>query len=135
MMKVSIEVIPHKMQRYETAGDWWWEAVAKDHKEHVLNIRISFLGDWRYEMAIALHELVEVLVCKAKGISQKAVDTFDAQYERDRARGKYSAEQEPGDDPDSPYHLEHSVATAVERIFIFAVGASWKEYDAAVMSL
>ena len=127
-MNVSIKVIPHSEQRYETCGDWQW-------KGDTLEITVSALGNWKYEMAVALHELIEVLLCKHSGITQKSADAFDIAYEKDRLRGKYTADQEPGDDPDAPYSLQHSFATGIERMFIFAVGASWGSYNSAITSL
>ena len=128
MKGIEIKVIPHDKQRYETVGDWFYN-------DSILCIRVSDMGNWKYEMAVALHELIEVLICKSKGITQKACDDFDMKYEDDRAIGKYTSDQEPGDDPHSPYHMEHSLATAVERMFIFSVGESWAAYNAKVSSM
>lgn len=125
MRRVSIEVIDHSDQRYETVGDW----IIDDDS---LTIRVSDLGDWRYNMAVAVHELVEVLLCKNNGVVQVAVDAFDIKFERDRAVGDFS---EPGDDRSAPYHNEHCFATAVERMLIAAMRLSWMDYDAAVNAI
>ena len=122
-MKITIETIPHDRQRYPTAGDWQIDSSGD------ITIRVSELGDWRKEAAIAVHELVEVLLCKNDGVSQSAVDAFDVQY----AAGW--APFEPGDDPRSPYARQHCFATAVERMLIAAFGMSWAEYEGAVEAL
>jgi len=121
-MKVVIETIPHDQQRYPTVGDWTWEG-------DTLKIFISEMGDWRYEMLVAFHELAECLICKQRGITQGSVDTFDIAYEVKRQDGDDS---EPGDDPSAPYYQEHQFATCVERLLALQLGVDWKTYDAAI---
>jgi hypothetical protein len=122
-MKIIIETIPHDQHRYETVGDWWFE------KPDTLQIRVSAMGDWKKEACVAVHELVEVLICKYDGVSQESVDAFDQNYEALRPEGDTS---EPGDDPRAPYTKQHCIATGVERLLCAALGLSWKEYDDTV---
>lgn len=126
-MKIVIETIPHDKQRYETVGDWW---VEKD--TNVLQIRVSEMGDDRYHFLVALHELVEATLCNDRGISVLEVDEFDKAFEAKRPAGNTD---EPGDDPDAPYHLEHGFATGIERLLASALGLNWTDYDDAVMAL
>jgi hypothetical protein len=119
-MKIVLETIPHDQQRYDTAGDWWF---APDGS---LQIRVSEMGDEQYEEMVAVHELIEVLLCKAHGVGQHAVDDFDRAY---------TGDGEPGDEEGSPYRDEHCFATAVERMLCAAMGRSWAEYDDAVSAL
>ncbi|HXI49013.1 MAG TPA: hypothetical protein VNH39_10525 [Steroidobacteraceae bacterium] len=125
-MRITIEVIKHEDQRYPTVGDWLWP------NEHNLLIRVSELGDWRKEAAVAVHELVEAILCKADGVAAAAVDAFDRAYEADRPP---LDDSEPGDDPTAPYHRQHCFATAVERMLIAALGMPWAEYEQAVEAL
>lgn len=126
-VNINIEIIPHDQHRYETVGDWWFD------EKGVLQIRVSKLGDnWKAESAIVVHELCEVLLCKARGISQESVDAFDKQYEAKRPDGD---ESEPGDDPQAPYRNEHCFATGIERMLIAAFGMSWKDYEDEINSL
>ena len=118
-MKITIETVPHGNQRYATVGDW---LVAVDD----IFIRVSETGDWRYNAAVAVHELVEALLCRNDDVSQAEVDRFDMGF-----RG----EGEPGDAQDAPYARQHCFATAVERMLIAAFGLSWAEYDKAVEAL
>ena len=60
-MRIQIETVPHAQQRYETTGDWWWDP------DDTLQMRVSALADWRHSVLIAVHELVEALLCKAQG--------------------------------------------------------------------
>jgi hypothetical protein len=119
-MHVTIQTIPHSDQRYPTVGDWVWV------DEHNLVIRVSHLGERRYETLIAVHELVEAVLCRERGIAEEVVVAFDMGYEGDG---------EPGDEPDSPYHREHAEATTIERHLALLMGVCWDEYDNAVSAL
>ena len=93
-MIITIETIPHASQRYDTVGDWIWE------DENYLRIRVSSMGRRRYAALVAVHELVEALLCWERGITTEMVDTFDKAFEAGRPEGN---EDEPGDDPTCPY--------------------------------
>jgi len=120
LIDINIRVIPHSAQRYDTVGDWYYEGPNK------LFIRVSELGDWRMEVAVAVHELVEWILCERGKITESEVDRFDKTFEGDG---------EPGDDPRAPYHRQHCIATGIERILIALLGVSWKVYDDKVNSL
>ena len=124
-MKVTIEVIPNENQRYPTVGDWQWDG---DN----LTISVSAIGDWRYEMLVAFHELAECLICNHRGISQESVDEFDKRYEAARLEGDVS---EPGDSIAAPYYREHQFATCVERLLALELGVEWNKYDEVVSGL
>lgn len=124
-MKVTIEVIRHEDQRYPTVGDWIWNG-------DDLTIYVSDMGDWRYNMLVAFHELAECLICKYKGIEQATVDKFDIQYEELRMKGDVS---EPGDSLMAPYYSEHQFATCVERLLSRELGVEWNKYDEVVSGL
>jgi hypothetical protein len=125
MREVSIKVVPHGEQRYETVGDWTIDG-------EKLTITVSDLGDWRYNMAVAVHELVEAILCEDAGVNQADVDRFDIDFERKRSEGDMS---EPGDDALAPYQNEHCFATAVERMLIAALNVAWSQYDKTVLSI
>jgi hypothetical protein len=125
-MKITIETIPHEQQRYPTIGDWVFDGKGD------LTIRVSALGDWRYEALIAVHELVEVLLCKHQGVSQEAVDQFDLEFERKRTEDDTA---EPGDALEAPYRKQHCFATGVERLLASELGVGWKEYEERINTL
>ena len=62
---------------------------------------------------IALHELVEVMLCRQRGITQQAVDDFDMAFKGDG---------EPGDEPDAPYRREHQFANKIENMVAHEMG-------------
>jgi len=126
-MRITIETIRHEDQRYPTCGDWMF--IDDTH----LRIRVSDMGDWRKEAAVAIHELVEAVLCRNDGVAEDAVDAFDIAYEKDRA--PHLEMGEPGDSPHAPYHRQHCFATGVERMLIAALGVPWAEHEAATEKL
>lgn len=121
---IEVKVIAHNEQRYDTAGDWWI-----DEGWH---IRVSQLGNWRYNFLVAFHELLECAWCKWKGVKQADVDAFDVAYEANRRPGDVS---EPGDHPRAPYRVGHQFASLAERLAAFALGVDWIDYEAAINAL
>jgi hypothetical protein len=124
-MNIAIIIIPHAEQRYPTVGDWFF--LGDD-----LQIRVSKLSDWRYEMLVARHELDEAILCEHEGITQKVVDDFDEKFEAARTANDDS---EPGDSPLAPYRRPHFRATTNERIMADALGVNWQEYEAELNSM
>lgn len=119
-------VVPHSLQRYETVGDW------EINRNGKLKITVSELGNEKYEKLVALHELVEVILCEAAGITDGQVTDFDKAFEARREEGNTD---EPGDDPHSPYRHEHRIATIVEMIVADALGVDWRDYEEKINAL
>lgn len=128
-MNVEIKVIPHDAQAYETCGNWRF-----DQNGNLL-IEVSDTGNWKHAALIALHEFIEVCLCKDRSIIQEAVDAFDLNYEKERKEGKHSPQDEPGDDPAAPYRKEHSIATGIERIMAAELNVDWGEYEKVIVAL
>jgi len=117
-LTVRIETIAHQDQRYDTCGDWWFTP-----DNGALEMRISALGDTRYEMLVAMHELTEALSCLFAGITTQQVDRFDLRW---KPHGLYD---EPGDDPKAPYHHQHDAGIVVERFLAQQWGVDWQQYE------
>lgn len=124
-MKIIITVINHNEQRYPTVGDWIEIGDG-------LQINVSHLSDWRYEVLIGVHEVIEALLCKHRKINQEIVDKFDTQFEALRFSGDTT---EPGDHPDAPYRNEHFFATSIERLVAAELNVDWAKYEAEVQAL
>lgn len=130
-MKIVIETIPHAKQRYPTCGDWYFEP------DGTLQIKVSDEIGRQSSGLVAIHELIEVFLCSRgmtlsrseEGLLTYRVDEFDKKYQGDLK------EEEPGDDPKAPYHIEHSIATAVERLLCAKLGIAWKHHDDRVANL
>jgi len=106
MHNIRIEFIQHKFQRYDTAGDWFY-----DHNGDLV-IRVSIdhpeFAKKEEHYLVALHELIEALSCDKNGINQDQVDEFDM--------GVGQHLEEPGEHKDAPYRKEHMFAMLVENL-------------------
>ena len=119
-MKTVIKTILHKEQFYPTIGDWGFMPDGN------LIIKVSDMSNPDYEFLVGLHELVEAYLCKKAGIDQQDVTNFDIAFECNRKEGNVD---EPGNDPQAPYHQQHIYATIVEKDMARALGVNWEEYD------
>ncbi len=127
-MKITIETIPHLEQRYNTCGDWVFDSDGN------LTIRVSDTGNWRYGACLALHELVEALLCKSSGVTTEQVDVFDINWK------PFGSFEEPGEDPRAPYFAEHNQAVLIEQqVFDFmsdgAEPEDWTLYESTLAEL
>jgi len=118
MLNIEIKTVPHSSQRYPTTGDYF-----RDGKR--LCFRVSDMGNRTYEFLVAVHEIVERMLCEARGITDHEIDRFDIANEAD----------DPGDDPNSPYHREHIFAACVERLLAHELGVEWEDYETAIDEL
>lgn len=126
MLDIKIATIPHQDQRYPTCGDW------QSHFDTSIEIYVSDMNNWRMEACVAVHELVEALLCRHHEVDGMAVDVFDMQYEKNRPEGDHS---EPGDDPGAPYRKEHCFATGIERLLVAELGLDWRTYENVINAL
>jgi hypothetical protein len=118
MLNIEIKTIPHKEQRYPTTGDYF-----RDGKR--LCFRVSEIGNKKYELLVAVHELVERILCDARGITDREIDRFEM----------VSEAKEPGDDPNSPCHQEHVFASGIERLLAHELGVEWDDYENSIDQL
>lgn len=115
-LNVHIHSKPYRQLRYETYGDY------ESFADGSLEITVVQLPDWRYESLIALHELVEEMVTRARGITEPEILAFDLAH---------LELADPGMDTRAPYHKEHVLATAIEMIVAQALGVDWAAYERA----
>jgi len=115
-MKILIETIPHYDQRYDTCGDWQFNA------EGNLHIKVSEMGDWRFNFLIARHELDEAMLCKLHNITQEQVDEYDNKHPNEAGSDDFS------DNFDALYYNQHCDALAAEWIMSRLLYVDWKEY-------
>lgn len=120
MIDVHITTIKHEDQRYNTVGDYLTDENGKTE------IKISDLGDSRFEFLVAIHELVEVFLCKEAGISDHQIDAFDIEYDQKRGPEDIT---EPGDNPAAPYNRQHQIAKKIEKLICEEIGVSWEDYN------
>lgn len=122
--KIQYKSIPHKMQRYDTCGDYFEDADIIQFRCSKMNAEMEFL--------VLIHELVEWILIAKKGIEIDDIDEFDISFEENRKPGNLD---EPGDDPDAPYYDEHQFATAIERLMCDKLGIRWRDYEKVVNEL
>lgn len=154
--EIRVKVIPHEAQRYPTVGDWF---LTPDNVSSnvTLDIRVSDMGDWRANMAVAVHEIVEALSCIADEVDPKALDEFDSAYEMVRqdvlegtktwtaaedflqkefgGHDEITERSEPGDDLHSPYRHQHELGTQVEHILTEGLHLPWSLYESEIAEL
>ena len=113
----SFCTIPHKEQRYDTAGDYIDLAGGK-----IRHYFISELGNEDYEFMVLIHELIEHHLCLKRGIKEPDIMKFDVEYS-----GEF--EDNPGCDPAAPYHKEHMFSEMIETLLAKELGVDSAEYD------
>jgi hypothetical protein len=118
-MGVAMDIImrsrPFEDMRYETYGDYY-------DQDGKTRIDVVEQTNPLYEYLIAIHELVEYVLVKARKISIDEIEEFD----------QATHCEEPGDDPAAPYYYEHQVASIVERIVCNELGLKWHQYEEEV---
>lgn len=123
--QISISVISHKEQAYDTCGDY--EFVDED----CLDVTISKTKA-DYEFLVMIHEMIEWYLTQKRGISIKKITAFDKSFEKKRKKGNTS---EPGDSKAAPYYKEHQFATSVERLVAKELKIDWSDYEKMINSL
>jgi hypothetical protein len=119
MLTMEVITMPHKHQRYSTAGDYVGH-------ERLRFISISEMGNSDYEFLVAIHEMIEQALCIKRGISDESITRWDKEFQ---------GEGEPGDDQNAPYHKEHVFATAIEYSMAKELGIDIKDYEKALEEL
>lgn len=121
---IHVNFKPQAEQRYKTLGDWQIKTLLNTiegtHRT-VLYITITQMPDQRYQWPLAVHELVEALLCHVDEISTEEVDAWDIHGE-----GRHL--DEPGDDPKAPYHVQHMAAGDLEIQMAQLLGFTAGEY-------
>ncbi len=124
-MNLVMKRIEQKDQRFTTLGYWSWDS---PHNRGTLTIEVSKMGDWRHEMAVWGHEIIESFYCKLMGITTEECDEFDAVFEMKYVTGEVSPLVEAGDQAECPYHTGHFLGCLWERFFICISLCNWKSY-------
>jgi len=127
-VRITGESVGKNEIRCQQAGDW-------TYTKHHIEVKSVRLSDWRYELLVQVHELVEAALCKHRGITDETVTEFDAQFEKERAEGMHTPTEEDGDDARAPYACEHAFASGIERLLAVELGVNWKSYEKEVESL
>jgi hypothetical protein len=111
--------------RFRTVGYWSWD---KPDNKGILTVEVCKMSDWRFELAVWGHELIESVYCKLFHVTTEEADKFDQMYENGYNAGTIPLEKEPGHDPSCPYHRGHMMGVAWEYICVYGLLASWTKY-------
>jgi len=110
-MKIIIETKPLETMRYDTWGDWYYDDVGNLHIDVANNI--GQLPTENHQLLVALHEFVEVWLCKEDGVTQEQVDEFDMETYPTLL---LPDDLEPGDHELAPYRSQHRKAAIIEHL-------------------
>lgn len=150
---LRFSVIPHRYQRYDSVGDYEYQA-----EDELWEFRASRMRPIEYSWLVFFHEIIEWGICKLTGVKMQAIDKFDMEYEKARehfleVERKHPEKhsnlslrggcapcgcqfyEEPGDDPHAPYHDAHMTATLCEKAIARAIGVDWQAYGDTVAKL
>jgi hypothetical protein len=92
-------------------GDWYT-------RNEIDYVDVAEAKDWRSELAVLVHELIEMEMCHHAGISEADVDFWD----------KICSASDPGSNRYSPYHKEHMACKEIEKLVCKKLGISWKKH-------
>jgi hypothetical protein len=112
--KIYCEVIPHKKQRYDTAGDYFFGSWYNRW-----NFLISEMKNTDYEFLVLVHEIIEWHLTQKRGIKEEDITNFDIE----------SKHPDPGTLKNAPYHKEHMFATKIEKQLAKELKINWNKYD------
>lgn len=118
---IKIDIVPHKDQRYDTIGDWYFI-------DDVLHITISDLGNFKYIALVAIHELIESVECSINGVTAQQVDDYDFNH-------KNTGSANFDDHTSAPYYKEHNDATAIEWLLSRLFKIDWRDYSYKINTL
>ena len=115
-MKIKLIRTDGPPQGYCTVGWWGW---SKPNNKGTLTIEVAKLPDWRFSLAVILHEGIEALWCWLRGVSTETCDSFDDWMESEYSSGRIPKTFEGGCHKDCPYRVGHWLGMRLEDITIF----------------
>lgn len=118
-MNIHIQTIPNDAHRPGIGGADW----QIDGNGDII-VRVSKMSDPRFEACLILHEVFEAVLCKFDGVTPEMVDAFDMPFD-----AANPGNNDAGDEPEAPYKIQHTLATAAERIASGHLRVDWKTYD------
>jgi hypothetical protein len=128
MIKTVIKSINLEDQRYETLGDYYI-------KDGIRTFAITKTGNDLYDDLIFIHEFIEEVLTRNKGITEEQILAFDLQFEEKIKNGEVGEDEEPGEQIDSPYRQEHVIAELIERLIINHLNIDFNTYNNKLLKL
>lgn len=122
MIPTVIKSVSLKDARYITLGDYFFE-------NGIRNFWITRTNDDLMDDLILLHEFVEEVLTRHRGIREEDILKFDLWVEEEVKAGRYPDDAEPGEHEKSIYKKEHLFAEKIERMVAKELNIDWKEYS------
>ena len=122
MIPTIIKSIDIEGCRYVTLGDYFF-------KDGVRNFWITKTGSDEMDDLIFVHEFVEEILTRHRGIKEEDILKFDLWVETEIEKGNYPDDGEPGSHPKSIYRKEHLFAEKIERMVAKELKIDWEEYS------
>lgn len=116
--KITVKLIDPANQRFGECGDWFYDA-----EDHHLTVFVSRMEDWRSEIAVAIHEALEAVMCLDADVDQTDVDAFDKTFYQ-----LNDGTNNAGDSSEAPYFNQHVAATFVEKEICNQVKLDWNQH-------
>lgn len=120
MIPTIVSSVDLKDQRYETLGDYFI-------KNGVRQFKITKTGNDLYDDLIFIHEFIEEVLTRNKGIKEEDILKFDLSFEEKEKLGLVTGE--PGSAEDSPYRQEHIISEIVERMIANHLNVDFNKYN------
>jgi S-adenosylmethionine/arginine decarboxylase-like enzyme len=117
-VEIEVRLIEQSEARYNTWGDYFWEG---DKLIFAIVRSMATKGEL-YNRITLVHEMIECFLWLAKGKTLKEIDDFDFAY------NPTSINQEPGQDINCPYIIEHKMAEMMESIMCHYTGVKFMDY-------
>jgi len=108
-----IEVIPHKLQRYDTSEDYYQAS------DNLIHFKISKRPDSRHEWLDAMHGQIEAFINELRGITPEQVDKWDFTHPE---------AEDPGSLLGCPYFEGHMFANVICQDLAKKIGVKWEDY-------
>jgi hypothetical protein len=120
-IRFQLETDAIETHRYKSIDDWWnpREWCGEVHFKTVT----ADTGNRKYNFLVLIHALIEQYLCFEKGITDEKVCEWDMTHTHC---------DDPGSHEEAPYHDEHQIAEAVERMLSEKLGVDWDTYGKAI---
>lgn len=122
MLKTIIKSVDLNHQRYETLGDYYMK-----NKKRVFSITET--GNNLYDDLIFIHEFIEEVLTRNKGILEPKILKYDLEFDEKIKKGEVTLDAEPGDQLDCPYRKEHRLASDIERLILDYLNIPYEKYN------
>jgi hypothetical protein len=97
--------------------------------QKVLVIHVAEMDNQDYEFLVALHEFIESYLLKRREASFEEIDKWEANFKKEKEKGRRPKNAIAGEQKDCPYYREHKIATEIEKRMAKYLGVNFKEYD------